>query len=140
MIYKALVKDDKTYAVSVVSCDVETTEEMYETLGKNGYIPFKGVVKPAELFDRLMGLTFFLPDDYPIWNECEGGGLSEESLVYLLEICGRYNRDFKYRADDSNLKHSSRIRDIIDYFESLGKEISIKQTHDGQYLYEGDII
>lgn len=140
MIYKALVKDDKTYAVSVVSCDVETTEEMYETLGKNGYIPFKGVVKPEELFDRLMGLTFFLPDDYPIWNECEGGELSEESLVYLLEICGRYNRDFKYRTDYTNLKHSTRIRGIIDYFESLGKEISIKQTHGGQYLYEGDII
>ena len=140
MIYKALVRDDITREVSIVSCDVESTEEMYETLSKNGYIPFKSMVKPMEIFDRLVGLTCYDTALTPIWEEENGVEISADSLAYLLDECKKFNRHFKYLTKYEYLMSVTKITDLIDYLKSIGKEVNIRQAHSGHYLYEGDII
>lgn len=140
MIYKALVKDDQTNEVSTVSCEVDTVEEMYETLGKNGYIPFKGMVKPMETFDMLMSIAFYFEPISVIWEEESGTTLSSESLNYLLNQCKKFNRELKYLTSNEFFNTSNRINSIIDYLKSIGKDIHIKQTQIGHYLYQGDII
>lgn len=140
MIYKALVKDDQNGAVSVVSCDVESIEEMHETLSKNGYIPFKSMVKPMEDFDMLMELTCYDTSLTPIWEEENGVELSSNSLNYLLGQCKEFNREFKHLKPYARLTSTTKINALIDYLKSIGKEVNIRQSNSGHYLYEGDII
>lgn len=140
MIYKALVRDDETREVSIVSCDVESSEEMYETLKKNGYIPFEAMVKPMGDFDRMVCLTCYDTSLTPIWKEEKGCELSADSLNYLLEKCRTFNRELKYVTHNQFLISTTQIDGIIDYLKSIGKEVSIKRAWSGHYLYEGDII